>query len=214
MPHPNAPISNPCKPDDDDCDCGGDDSKDSGKSELSRLLRSRTLIIQGPIEGKLGERIIRTALILEDDDPDKPINVVLNSPGGSVTEGLAIYDMLRFVKPRVRILCAGLCASIATIILLAADKKDRLTLPNSRFLIHQPLIMGEVVGPASDLEITANEILKTRELINQMIARETGQPKKRVEKDTQRDYWLTAEEAVEYGLIASIVDSRDAFDAG
>ena len=212
MPNPTAPIQNPCNPDDDDCDCGGDDHKDSGRSELSRLLRSRTLIIQGAVEGKLSERVIRTALILEDDAPDKPINVVLNSPGGSVTEGFAIYDVLRFVKPRIRILCAGLAASIATIILLAAKKKDRLALPNTRFLIHQPLIMGEVVGPASDLEITANEILKTRELINKMLAKETGQPMERVEHDTQRDYWLNTEEAVKYGLIAGIVDSRAKFD--
>ncbi len=214
MPHPTAPFQNPCNPDDDDCDCGGDDHKDSGRSEISRLLRSRTLLIQGPIEGKLSERVIRTALILEDDDPDKPINVILNSPGGSVTEGFAIFDVLRFVKPRVRILCAGLTASIATIILLAAKKKDRLSLPNARFLIHQPLIMGEVVGPASDLEITANEILKTRELINNMLATETGQPKDRVEHDTQRDYWLSAKEAVEYGLIAATVDSRAKFEKG
>ena len=185
-----------------------EEKKEGRNMESLLLLEGRTIMIQGGIDGKVAGKVIRQTLLLEQDDPEKPIQVILNSPGGSVTEGFAIYDVLRFVQSPVRILCTGLTASIATVILLAADKKDRLSLPSARFLIHQPLIMGEVIGPASDLEITANEIIKTRALVNQLLADETGQPLEKVRKDTQRDYWMTAEEAVSYGLIARIVTSR------
>jgi ATP-dependent Clp protease protease subunit len=183
-----------------------DDDKDSA---LDRALKTRTLLIAGAIDGKNSEKIIRQILLLEDDNADEPITVILNSPGGSVTDGMAIYDILRFVKPRIRMVCTGLTASIATIILLAAEKEDRLSLPNTRFLIHQPLIMGQVMGPASDLEITANEIIKTRTILNKMLARETGKDLERVEKDVERDYWMRADEAIEYGLIAGLIHTRD-----
>jgi len=191
-------------------ECEDHEKKDEEKdSALDRALKTRTLLISGAIDGKNAEKIIRQILLLEDDNPDEPITVILNSPGGSVTDGMAIYDILRFVKPRVRMVCTGLTASIATIILLAAEKEDRLSLPSTRFLIHQPLIMGQVMGPASDLEITANEIIKTRTTLNKMLARETGKDLKRIEKDVERDYWMRAEEAIEYGLISGIIQSRD-----
>lgn len=197
-----------------------DDTRDKKKKEeagsprVDKLLfESRQVFLSGGVGEKLATRIIAQLYALEADDPDKPITLIVNSPGGSVNDGMAIYDAIRFIKPRVKILSTGLCASIATIILIAADKKDRLTTPNTRLLIHQPLIPGQVFGPASDLEITANEIIKTRGRINEMLAEACGQPLERITKDTQRDYWMTAEEALEYGLVSGIVASRAELEA-
>lgn len=173
-----------------------------------KLLKARTIQITGQVDDKQAARVVSELLLLEADDPEAPITLFLNSPGGSVTAGFAIYDTIRFIKPRVRTVCNGLTASIATVILLASKKEDRLSLPNTRLLIHQPLIPMTVYGPASDLEITANEILKTRAKVNALLAAETGQDLARIEKDTQRDYWLTAEEAVKYGLLARVIATR------
>ena len=173
-----------------------------------RLLKSRTIQITSEINDKVAARTIGELLVLEADDAEAPITVILNSPGGSVSAGFAIYDMMRFVTPRIRVLCTGLTASIATIILLGAKKEDRLALPNARLLIHQPLIPMTVYGPASDLEITANEIVKTRARLNELLSAETGQPRARIDSDTQRDYWLTSDEAVIYGLISRVVQTR------
>lgn len=189
-----------------------DDDKRAHRGIAERLLDSRTLMLSGTVTQKLADRIIAGLFLLESDDGDKPITVIQNSPGGSVNDGMAIYDAMRFVKPRVRIVCVGLTASIATITLLGADKQDRLSMPNTRFLIHQPLIAGNIFGPASDLEITAQEIIKTRERINEMLAAETGQPLDRVKRDTQRDYWMDAAGALDYGLISGIVTDRSQLD--
>ena len=189
----------------------GSDSKNEG-GLLARLLETRTLQLFGPVNPELAQKVITGLLLLDAEDSEKPITVVQNSPGGSVNDGFAIMDTMRFVKAPVRVVCVGLTASIATITLLGAAKADRVSLPNTRFLIHQPLLGGTIMGPASDLEITAQEILKTRAKINTMLAEETGQPMPRVEQDTQRDYWMTAEEAVEYGLIARIVNSASELD--
>ena len=172
-----------------------------------RLLGSRTIHLFGAVTNEVANRVVSALLLLDAEDSEAPITLVQNSPGGSVNDGMAIYDTMRYVQAPVRVLCVGLTASIATITLLGADKKDRLSLPNTRFLIHQPLIPGNIVGPASDLEITAQEILKTRAKINEMLAEETGQPLERVKVDTQRDYWMNAEEALEYGLISRVVSS-------
>ncbi len=177
------------------------------QSMMDRLLESRMVPLFGPVETKLATRVISALTLLDAMDPEKPITVLQNSPGGSVNDGMAIYDVMRFVRAPIRIVCVGLTASIATITLLGAPKEQRLTLPNTRFLIHQPLIPGNIFGPASDLEITAQEILKSRAKINDMLALETGQPLERVSEDTQRDYWMDAEEAVEYGLIARVITS-------
>jgi len=174
---------------------------------LDVMLKNRTIQLFGPVESKMARKLIWALTLLDADDPEKPITVIQNSPGGSVSDGLAIYDTMRFIKAPVRILCVGMTASIATITLLGADKEDRLSLPNTRFLIHQPLIPGNVFGPASDLEITAQEIIKTRDKINVMLAEATGQPLERVARDTNRDYWMDAPTAVEYGLISRIVTS-------
>jgi len=175
---------------------------------LKKLLSSRTVLISGGIDSPSAQRVVNQLLLLEADDPAAPITVIINSPGGSVSDGLAIYDMIRFVTPRVRIVCAGLVASIAVIILAAADKADRVTLPNTRFMIHQPLIPMSVYGPASDLEITAREILKTCERLNRVLADATGKSLETVDRDTQRDHWLDANEALDYGLVDRIVATR------
>lgn len=174
-----------------------------------RMLRNRTILLSSEVSPATARRVIEQVLVLEADDPERPITFLINSPGGDVHSGFAIYDCIRFVRPRVRVVCTGLTASIATVILLGAERDDRLTLPNTRFLIHQPLFHTEIFGPASDLEITANEILRTKDRINRLIAEETGQPLERVERDTQRDFWMSAEEAVQYGLIARIIARRD-----
>lgn len=175
---------------------------------VEHLKKSRTIELFGPVNGALTKKVISQLLFLEAEDPDKPITMIQNSPGGSVTDGFAIYDTMRFIKPEIIVLCVGLTASIATITLLGAKKENRLTLPHTEFLIHQPLIPGSVYGVASDLEITANQIIKTRERINVMLSQETGQPIEIVRRHTERDYWMTAAEAVEYGLVARMVSSR------
>lgn len=182
-----------------------------GLKMTERMLKSRTVLLSSDVSPSSARRVIEQLLVLEADDPDKPITLVVNSPGGDVHSGFAIYDVIRFIRPVVRIVCSGLTASIATVVLLAAAKENRLALPNCRLLLHQPLFHGEVFGPASDLEITANEIIKTKEHINTLIAKETDQPLDKVMKDTERDFWLSAEEAREYGLVSRVVENRDEF---
>lgn len=173
-----------------------------------RLFKSRQVRVFGPVDSKLAARVIGELLALEQDDPEAPITMIINSPGGSVSDGFAIYDTMHFIQPEVRVVCVGLAASIATVILLGAPKQHRVATPNTKLLIHQVYIPGAVRGQATDLEITARDLVQTRDKINQLLADETGQELSRVEKDTNRDYWMTAEEAVKYGLIARTVSSR------
>lgn len=187
----------------------GDRDEREGLRLTERMLRNRTILLSSEVSPATARRVIEQVLVLEADDPERPITFLINSPGGDVHSGFAIYDCIRFVRPRVRVVCTGLTASIATVILLGAERDDRLSLPNTRFLIHQPLFHTEIFGPASDLEITANEILRTKDRINRLIADETGQPLERVERDTMRDFWMSAEEAVQYGLVARIIARRD-----
>lgn len=175
----------------------------SGMAE-SKLLETRTLCISEGITSQVARRVV-SQLVTLDSMGNDPITIYQNSPGGEVNSGFAIFDMIRFINSPVRIINAGLCASIATIINIAAKKENRLSLPNTKFLIHQPLIAGQIYGQASDLEIHAKEILKTREKINHLLSEECGQPLERVEKDTTRDFWMNAEAAKEYGLIHRIV---------
>ena len=171
-----------------------------------KLLKRRKIFISEAITAKSAKKYISDLLALEADKPGEPIHLYINSPGGEVNSGFAIYDTIRFIESPVTVITTGLCASIATVINIAAEKKRRLSMPNSRFLIHQPLIGGQVYGQASDLEITARQIMGLREKINKLLAEETGQTLERVEKDTKRDYWMTAGEAVEYGLITKVVE--------
>ena len=168
------------------------------KSEL-RLLESRTIFISEGINAAVAKKTI-THLLALDADSNKPIKILITSPGSEVNSGFAIYDTMRSLNSEVYCITAGLCASIATIIFIGASKPHRYALPNSKFLIHQPLIGGHIQGQASDLEITAREIIKTRRKLNELLAKECGQPFDKIEEDTTRDYWMSAIEAVEYGL--------------
>ena len=170
----------------------------------STLFKNRTLTIFGEIDKDVARRTAEKLLALSFQGDD-PITVYIGSPGGHVESGDTIFDMIRFIKPTVRIVGTGWVGSIATHIYLATERENRYALPNTRFLIHQPA--GGFGGDASDIEIQAREILKTRERINQIIADQTGQPLDRVAKDTDRDYWMSVEESVEYGLVGTVINS-------
>ncbi|GHV95029.1 ATP-dependent Clp protease proteolytic subunit 2 [Spirochaetia bacterium] len=171
-----------------------------------RMLKTRTILISGEIRKELAEKTIRQLLLLEDMGDD-PIRIFIDSPGGDADAGYAIFDMIRFVKPEVWTIGMGLVASAAAIIQLAAPKERRVGLPNSHYLIHQPL--SGIRGVATDIEIHARELDKLREKINRLIAGETSLPFEQVEKDTDRDYWMNAAEAVKYGLINKVIVRRD-----
>ena len=173
---------------------------------LQNLFKSRTITIFGEINQKVAESTVAQllALAVENDDP---IRIFINSPGGHVESGDSIHDMIRFIKPEVKVIGTGWVASAGAHIYLGAKKENRLCLPNTRFLIHQPL--GGAGGRATDIAIEAKEIIKMRRRINEVIARETGQPLERVEKDTDRNYWMSAEEAKEYGLVSRIIENSD-----
>ncbi len=184
-----------------------EEEEEAHRKNLSdRLLEHRTILLSEPITAELAEDITGKLLVLDAEDPKAPIDIYINSPGGSVDAGFAIYDMMRFITAPVRCICTGLTASAAVVILLAAPKKNRLSLPNARILIHQP--SGGASGSVADIQIEANEILKIRQHINSLIAKETGQPLERVEQDTRRNYWLSAEESLEYGLISRVIATR------
>ena len=169
------------------------------------LLKARTVLISDPIDHKLTSRAMAQLLLLDNDDAKKPVKLFINSPGGSADDGFAIYDMIRFIRPPVKVVSVGLSASAATVIMMAAEKKNRFALPNARIMIHQPSM--RYFGAAEDLRRTAEQILKLRARINDLYATETGQPLEKVQEDTDRDYWLSADEAVEYGLISKVIDS-------
>ncbi len=184
-------------------ECGEQDKKEDAISE--KILRTRTILLSGEVNKKLAEKVISQMLLLEAENSE-PIKVFIDSPGGDVDAGYAIFDMIRFIKPEVYTVGMGLVASAGALILLAAPKERRLALPNSHYLIHQPL--SGMRGVATEIEIHAKEIEKARKKINKLIADETGKNIKQVEKDTDRDYWMTAEEAAEYGLVSGIIKTR------
>ena len=169
-----------------------------------KLFKSRTITIFGEINDKLAQAVTAKLLALAADNDD-PITIYISSPGGHVESGDVIYDMIKFIEPEVKVIGTGWVASAATTIYLAADKENRFSLPNTRFLVHQPL--GGARGDATDIAIQAEEIVKMRGRINQLVADETGQPLERVAKDTDRDYWMTVDEAIEYGIVNKIVKS-------
>ncbi len=185
-----------------------DDEKDDKRPDPigEKLMKSRIIMITDVITKKLAQMTIGQLLILEQEDPEKEIKVFINSPGGDADAGFAIYDMMKFIKPKIKNICAGVAASAAVIILLGTGKESRVSLPNSRILIHQP--STGVHGTASDIQIEASEILKCREKINRMISEETNQAFEKVENDTRRNYWMSAEEAVKYGLISKIIKTH------
>ena len=172
----------------------------------TKFLKTRQILLSGEVNKVLAEKIVRQLLVMEADS-DEPIRIYIDSPGGDVDAGYAIFDMIRFVKAPVYCIGMGLVASAGALILLAADKSRRIGLPNSHYLIHQPL--SGIKGVATDIEIHAQELEKTKAKINDLIAQETGKPLEQVAKDTDRDYWLSATEAMEYGLISKVVSKRE-----
>ena len=181
-------------------------SKDTSSVVVEKLLNSRSLIISGEINQELAEKVATQLLILQEMG-DEPIKLFINSQGGHVEAGDTIHDMIKFIKPRVIIIGTGWVASAGITIYLAADKEDRYSLPNTRYMIHQPL--GGWQGQATDINIEAKEIVRVRKRINNIISNATGQPLEKVEKDTDRNYWLNAEEAVDYGIVNKIITSYD-----
>jgi len=203
-----AVVSQVLQSEEDDDDEDIDDEKPENLQELlaGKMLKTRTILLSGEIRKGLAEKTIRQLLLMEAMS-DEPVRIFIDSPGGDADAGYAIFDMIRFIKPPVWTVGMGLVASAAAIIQLAAPKDRRLGLPNSHYLIHQPL--SGIRGVATDIEIHARELEKLRAKINHLIAEETGNPVEQVEKDTDRDYWMSAQEAVKYGLISKVITNRD-----
>jgi len=183
----------------------------SGRGEraydiYSRLLRERVIFLVGPVNDQTANLVVAQMLFLESENPDKDIFLYINSPGGSVSAGLSIFDTMQFIKPDVSTLCMGMAASMGSFLLMAGAKGKRLALPNARVMIHQP--SGGAQGQASDIEIQAREIIKTREQLNRMYADRTGQTIERIAADMERDYWMSATEARDYGLVDQVLDKR------
>jgi ATP-dependent Clp protease protease subunit len=172
----------------------------------SRLLKDRIIFLGTAVTDDVANLIVAQLLFLESDDPEKDINFYINSPGGSVTAGMAIYDTMQYIKPDISTVCIGQAASMASLLLAAGTNGKRYSLPNSRIMIHQPL--GGVQGQASDIEIQAKEILRMKEVLNQMLAFHTNQDIKRIRKDTDRDYFMSGDEAKRYGIIDHVVTNR------
>ena len=183
----------------------------SGRGEraydiYSRLLRERVIFLVGPVNDASANLVVAQLLFLESENPDKDISFYINSPGGSVSAGMSIFDTMQFIKPDVSTLCMGMAASMGAFLLAAGAKGKRFALPNSKIMIHQPL--GGAQGQATDIEIHAREILKTREQLNRILAERSGQPLEKIQNDTERDYYMSAEEAATYGLIDKVIEKR------
>ena len=183
----------------------------SGRGEraydiYSRLLKERVIFLVGEVNDHSANLVVAQMLFLESENPEKDISLYINSPGGSVSAGMAIYDTMNFIKPAVSTLCMGMAASMGAFLLTAGAKGKRFSLPNSKVMIHQPL--GGTRGQATEIEIHAREILKTREQLNRILAENTGQSLKKIAQDTERDYYLSAEEAKEYGLVDEVLAKR------
>jgi ATP-dependent Clp protease, protease subunit len=185
--------------------CGEPEDKRVEGQVSIRLLKQRTLLLTGEINRRSSQRLVAELLLLAAESPKEPIKLFINSPGGDADAGFGIFDVIRFIESPVTVISAGLTASAAVIVLLACPKERRLSLPNSRFLIHQP--STGIRGSAADIQIEASEILKLREKGDKLISDETGQPLERVKKDTHRNYWMSATEAKEYGLVGKVISS-------
>ena len=174
----------------------------------SRLLKERVIFLVGPVNDASANLVVAQLLFLEAENPDQDIHLYINSPGGSVTAGMSIYDTMNFIKPDVSTLCLGQAASMGAMLLTAGAKGKRFALPHSRVMIHQPLISGGLGGQASDIEIHARELLKMKATLNELLAKHTGQPLEKIERDTDRDNFMSAEEAATYGLIDHVTTAR------
>jgi ATP-dependent Clp protease, protease subunit len=183
----------------------------SGRGErsydiYSRLLRERVVFLVGPVNDQTANLVVAQLLFLESENPDKDIHFYINSPGGSVSAGMAIYDTMNFIKPAVSTLCTGMAASMGAFLLAAGEKGKRFALPNSKVMIHQ--VLGGAQGQATDIEIHARDILKTKATMNRILAERTGQPLEKLERDTERDYFLDAQEAKAYGIVDQVIAKR------
>ena len=176
----------------------------------SRLLKDRIIFLGDAVDDAVANIVIAQMLFLESEDPDKDINIYINSPGGAVTAGLAIYDTMQYIRPDIVTICMGQNSSMAALLLAAGTKEKRYALPHSRIMIHQPL--GGAQGQATDIDIQAKEILKVRDTLNQILSEHTKQPIEKIREDTDRDYFMTAEEAKEYGIIDKIITTREMQD--
>jgi len=174
----------------------------------SRLLKDNVIFLGQPIDDNIANLVIAQLLFLEAENPEKDISLYINSPGGSITAGFAIYDTMKYVKPDIATICIGQCASFAAVLLAAGTKGKRYALPNARVLIHQPWLQG-LGGQASDIDIHAKDILRMRHRLNEILAESTGQPIERIERDTDRDYILEAKAAQEYGIVDQVISKRD-----
>ena len=183
----------------------------SGRGErsydiYSRLLKERVIFLVGEVNDQSANLVVAQMLFLESENPDKDISFYINSPGGSVSAGMSIFDTMQFIKPDVSTLCMGMAASMGAFLLSAGAKRKRFVLPNAKVMIHQPL--GGTRGQATDIEIHARDILKTRDQLNRILAERTGQPLEKIARDTERDYYLNAEEAKDYGLVDEVISKR------
>ena len=175
---------------------------------FSRLLKDRIIFLGTPVNDQISNSIIAQLLFLESEDPEKEISLYINSPGGAVTSGMAIYDTMQYIRPDISTICMGQASSMGAVILAAGTAGKRFALPNSRILIHQPMVRGGIGGQATDIDIQADEILRMRERINDILVEHTGQSKERIRKDTDRDYFMSAEDAKEYGLIDEVIAGK------
>ncbi len=189
---------------------GDDDEnpkKKRGDSLFDAMRRTRTILFSSDVNSKSVRECIEKLLVLEADDADKPITILLNSPGGSVSDGYALVDVIRFIRPPVRVVGAGMVASMGISLILSVPAERRFSLPSTRFMLHQPRFMGLVTGQISDLEITAIEMVKMKDKSNREVAERTGQSIEKIEQDTKRDLWLSATEAKEYGIVSAVIES-------
>ena len=177
----------------------------------SRLLKERVVFIVGPVEDLMANVVVAQFLYLESENPDKDIHLYINSPGGSVSAGLSIYDTMQFVKPEISTICTGQAASMGAVLLAGGKEGKRFCLPHSRIMIHQPIAGFQ--GQASDIDIHAREVLQTRDRLNAILAKHTGQPLERIQKDTDRDYFMSGDDSVKYGLIDSVLTQRGEAEA-
>jgi ATP-dependent Clp protease protease subunit len=181
---------------------------------FSRLLKDRIIFLGVPVTDQIANSVIAQLLYLESEDPEKEISLYVNSPGGAVTAGMAVYDTMQYVRPDISTICMGQAASMGAVILAAGTAGKRFALPNSRLLIHQPMVRGGIGGQATDIDIQADEKIRMRERLNEILVEHTGQSKERIKNDTDRDYFMSAREAQEYGLIDEVIVGKNAFDAG
>ncbi|MGC8971445.1 MAG: ATP-dependent Clp endopeptidase proteolytic subunit ClpP [bacterium] len=174
----------------------------------SRLLKERIVFIGGPIEDEVANLVMAQLLFLEGENPEKDIYIYINTPGGSITAGMAIYDTMQYIKPEICTICIGQAASMGAVLLAAGTKGKRYALPHSRIMIHQPAIYGGLQGPATDIDIQTRELLRLKRIVNEILAKHTSQPLEKIERDTERDFFMSAQEAKEYGIIDEIIERR------